>query len=187
MPDCSYGEIQIGGKVAVKLASHALTHKSDVGGIVLGVEGSDAASAFCVIADRLEAADRRQDMDGVVVQEMVPPGVELLIGATQDPSYGPLVAFGIGGVNVELWKDLVFRLAPLRDVDAEAMLDGVRARALLDGFRGAPPVDRAAVIDALHRVSHMVAHLPQIRELDINPLIAGPAGVIAVDARVRVG
>jgi len=185
--DAARAARQIGGKVAVKLASHALTHKSDVGGIVLGVEGSDAASAFCTIADRLEAADRREAMDGVVVQEMVPPGVELLIGATQDPSYGPLVAFGIGGVNVELWKDLVFRLAPLRDIDAEAMLNGVRARALLDGFRGAPPVDRAALLDALHRVSHMVAHLPQIRELDINPLIAGPGGVVAVDARVRVG
>lgn len=176
----------IGGEVAVKLASHALTHKSDVGGIVLGVEGAEAAAAFCTIAARLEAVGRRELMDGVIVQEMVPAGVELLVGATVDPAYGPLVAFGIGGVNVELWKDLVFRLAPLRDVDAEDMLGGVRAKALLDGFRGAPAVDRAAVRDVLHRVSHLVASLPEILELDINPLIALPDGVVAVDARVRV-
>lgn len=185
--DAARAALSIGGKVAVKLVSEKISHKSDVGGVILGVEGTAAASAFCTIAARLEALGLRDQMEGVTIQEMVPPGVELLVGATLDPAYGPMIGFGIGGVNVELWKDIVFRLAPLRDVDAEDMLKGIRAHALLNGFRGAPAVDRAAVLDTLLRVSQLVQDLPEILELDINPLVASPTGVVAVDARIKVG
>ncbi len=180
--------IALGGRVAVKLLSSSLVHKSDVGGVRLGVEGSGAAAAWCDIAARLTELGHRDGMEGVTVSEMVPSGVELLVGATVDPVYGPMVAFGIGGVQVELWKDLVFRLAPLRDVDAAAMLDGIRARALLDGFRGSPPVNRAALQDLLLRVSRMMMDHPELVELDLNPVIALPDGkLVVVDARVRVG
>lgn len=185
--DAARAALSIGGKVAVKLVSEKISHKSDVGGVILGVEGTAAASAFCTIAARLEALGLRDQMEGVTIQEMVPSGVELLVGATLDPAYGPMIGFGIGGVNVELWKDIVFRLAPLRDVDAEDMLKGIRAHALLNGFRGAPAVDRAAVLDTLLRVSQLVQDLPEILELDINPLVASPTGVVAVDARIKVG
>ena len=184
--DAARAALSIGGKVAVKLVSEKISHKSDVGGVILGIEGTAAASAFCTIAARLEALGLRDQMEGVTIQEMVPTGVELLVGATLDPAYGPMIGFGIGGVNVELWKDIVFRLAPLRDVDAEDMLKGIRAHALLNGFRGAPAVDRAAVLDTLLRVSQLVQDLPEILELDINPLVASPAGVVAVDARIKV-
>lgn len=180
--------VSIGGKLAIKLQSSTITHKSDVGGVILGVEGPEAAAgAFASIAWRLESRGRRSEMEGVVVQELLPPGVELLVGATLDPSYGHLVAFGAGGVNVELWRDLVFRVAPLRDVDVEDLLVGIRAHALLDGFRGAPPVDKGALRKVLLAVSRMVEVFPEIQELDLNPVLALPDGAIAVDARIRVG
>ncbi len=185
--DAARAAVSIGGKLAVKLHSSTITHKSDVGGVILGVEGPEAvAGAFASIAWRLESRGLRGEMEGVLVQELLPPGVELLVGATLDPSYGHLVAFGAGGVNVELWKDLVFRVAPLRDLDVEDMIQGIKARALLEGFRGAPPVDKNALVRLILAVSRMVESFPEIQELDLNPVLALPDGVVAVDARVRL-
>jgi len=138
--------------------------------------------------ERLEALGREGEMEGLVVQEMVPAGVETFVGVTQDPSFGPLLGFGLGGINVELWRDVVFRIHPVTSVDAWEMLGEIRGVKLLDGFRGTPPADRAALADALLRVSRMVGDLPEIRELDVNPLVALPPGqgVVALDARIRV-
>ncbi len=177
----------LGYPLALKLASETITHKSDVGGVVLGLASADQVrAAFTTVADRLTALGRRGEMDGVLLQPMIAPGVETFIGATRDPEFGHLLAFGIGGVNVELWKDVVFRVAPIRDVDAHAMIDGIRARALLEGFRGAPPVDKPALADALLRISQLVHDFPALAEIDLNPLVAHPRGAIAVDARIRV-
>ncbi|MBI4869823.1 MAG: acetate--CoA ligase family protein [Candidatus Wallbacteria bacterium] len=181
---------QIGFPVALKLVSDTLTHKSDVGGVVLGLEDADSVGeAYRAIGERLSRRGLQDQMDGVMVQEMVRGGVEAFVGVTQDPLYGPLIGFGIGGVNVEVWKDVVFRVHPLTDRDAREMLEQIRGVKLLDGYRGAAPADREALADALLRVSRMVGDLPEIRELDINPLIARRPGkgVIAVDARIRVG
>lgn len=183
------GASRLGFPVAVKLVSSSVTHKSDVGGVVLDVPSAGAVwEAASAMRRRLEEAGRAGDLEGFLVQRMAPRGVETFIGLTHDPAFGPLVAFGIGGTNVEVWRDVVFRVAPLSDVDAHEMLDQIRAVRLLDGFRGAPPADRAALADALLRVSRLAVDLPEVRELDLNPLIARApgAGVVAVDARVRV-
>ncbi len=128
-------------------------------------------------------------MEGVLVQQMAPRGVEIFVGMTCDPSLGPLIAFGIGGTNVEVWRDVVFRVAPLTTTDAAEMLDEIRGRKLLDGFRGSPAADRAAIVDVLLRVSRLALEAPEIVEIDINPLVAfePERGVLAVDARIRIG
>jgi len=177
----------VGFPLALKLVSDTITHKSDVGGVVLRLHSAqEVRSAFVALEERLAGMGRRAEMKGVQLQAMVTGGVETFIGATRDPEFGHLLGFGIGGVYVELWKDVVFRVAPLRDVDAEAMIAQIRGRALLEGFRGGPTVDKGALTDALLRVSAMVEAHPRIVEIDINPLMALPHGAIAVDARIRV-
>lgn len=180
---------ELGFPVAVKLHSATITHKSDVGGVVLGLETPEAVAAACeAIRGRLRASGREGEMAGVQVQAMAPRGVETFVGVVHDPAYGPLIAFGSGGVNVEIWRDVVFRVHPITDQDAREMLERIRGASLLDGHRGAPPADRAALVETLLRVGRMVADLPRLRELDLNPLIARPVGqgVVAVDARLRL-
>ena len=117
---------------------------------------------------------------------MAKGGVETFVGATYDPQFGHLMGFGIGGVNVELWKDVVFRMAPLRDTEARAMLDQIRARRLLEGFRGGPEVDKDALASVLLRVSRLVQDFPALVDVDVNPLSAREDGVLALDGRIRV-
>jgi acyl-CoA synthetase (NDP forming) len=178
---------EVGYPLALKLASDTITHKTDVGGVILNLRDRAAVrAAFLALEDRLTTIGRRSEMRGVLLQQMVSGGIETFVGATRDPQYGHLLGFGIGGVHVELWKDVAFRVAPVRDTEARAMLDQIKARALLDGFRGGPKAHKEALADVLLRVSQLVGEFPQIVELDINPLIALPTGCIAVDARVRV-
>ncbi len=177
-----------GARLVVKLIAGTIQHKSDVGGVILGVRTPEAAAAaFDAIRARLAALGREGEMEGALLQEQVASPTELFAGATRDPAFGPLIGFGIGGVNVELWKDIAFRVAPLRDTDARQMPDQLRARALLDGFRGAPPVDRAQIADLLLRLSHLVDTFPRIAELDLNPVLPTARGLVAVDARIRLG
>jgi acetate---CoA ligase (ADP-forming) len=168
--------------VAVKAFGPTLLHKTDVGGVKLGL-GNLAAlrDAFDEMKGRLGSA-----MTGVIVQKMVPRGVELVVGVSTDPAFGHLIAVGSGGTLVELLADVAFRIHPLTDSDADEMLQQVRVSKLLAGVRGAAPADVAAVKNTLARVSALVGICPEIRELDVNPLIALPSGVIAVDARARV-
>ena len=180
---------RIGFPVALKLASETITHKTEVGGVVLGLTNAEAVyEAFTAIRQNLARTGREREMAGALVQEMVPRGVETFVGVTQAPGYGSLLGFGIGGVAVEVWKDVAFRVAPITDRDAASMLDQIRGARLLDGFRGGPRADRAALVATLLSVSQMVGDLPEIAEMDINPLVAFEPGrgVIAVDARIRV-
>lgn len=173
--------------VALKLISDTITHKSDVGGVALGLRGGAAVrAAWEAMTRRLDALGRVGEMRGALVQEMAPAGVETFVGATRDAVFGPLVGFGLGGVQVELWKDVVFRVSPLRDRDAAEMLDQIRAKALLEGFRGSAPVDRAALIDVILRVSRLVEELHEVVEIDLNPVVALPRGAVVVDARIRI-
>ncbi|MCB9578981.1 MAG: acetate--CoA ligase family protein [Polyangiaceae bacterium] len=179
----------IGFPVALKLMSREITHKSDVSGVVLGLLRREAVEdAFAGLRMRLAEQGLDSKMDGVVVQAMAQRGLETFVGVTHDAQFGPLIGFGMGGVSVEVWKDVVFRVPPLTDLDAREMLDGIRGSCLLDGFRGEPPADREALVDTLLRISRLVADVPEILELDINPLIALPpgSGVLAVDARIRI-
>jgi acyl-CoA synthetase (NDP forming) len=178
-----------GFPVAIKLASPTISHKTEVGGVVLGVrDAGGVRAAFADIAARLEALGRRAEMTGVTVQPMAGAGVETIVGMTRDPSFGPLLMFGLGGTQVELLHDVVFRVHPLTDRDAAEMVRGIRGAALLRGYRGAPAGDVAALEEILLRVDRLVADHPAIAELDLNPLLVRPAGsgCVALDARVAV-
>ncbi len=180
---------RIGFPVALKLVSESITHKSDVGGVVLDVRNAaEVAAAFQAIENRLRQLGRDKEMAGVSVQQMVREGVEAIVGVTFDRSFGPLIMFGLGGVHVELMHDVVFRIHPLTDRDARHMVRAVRGYPLLEGYRGAPPGDVAAVERTLLRVSQLVGDHPDIVEMDLNPIKVLPPGrgCTVVDARVAV-
>jgi acyl-CoA synthetase (NDP forming) len=180
---------QMGFPVAVKLASTTLTHKSDVGGVVLGLESEEQVRrAFADIGRRLDDQGLRAQMEGVTVQPMIVDGVEAIVGMTQDPSFGPVLMFGLGGVYVELLRDVTFNVAPVTDKDVREMLTSVRGAKLLEGWRGAPAVDRGALENAILRLSQLVGELPELAELDLNPLkvLPGSRGCVVVDARIAV-
>ena len=173
---------EIGYPVALKVAGPEILHKSDVGGVMLDIADDPALrAAFGALKDRLGPA-----MTAAVVQQMVRGGVELLVGAIFDPTFGPLIACGSGGILVDLVHDTTFRIHPLTDIDAAEMLDSLKGAILLRGYRGRPPADERAAIDVLLRVSALLDICPEIQELDINPLKVLEQGVRAVDVRVRV-
>jgi acetyl coenzyme A synthetase (ADP forming)-like protein len=175
--------------VAVKLDSSSLVHKTDVGGVVLGLNSeSEVRKAFNDIEAKLTGLGRQNEMAGVVVQEMVKGGIETIAGVTQDPSFGPLIMFGFGGVYTELIKDVVLRLHPLTDLDAGEMISSIKMAKLFEGFRGAPPSDIKALEDLLLRLSTMVDDLQQIGELDFNPVMVMPEGegYWVIDAKIMV-
>ncbi len=180
---------RLGFPVAVKLASDTITHKSDVGGVRLDLRNArEVHEAFVAIETRLAGIGKRAEMAGVTVQQMIREGLETIVGMTRDPSFGPLMLFGLGGVQVELLKDVFFRVHPLTDLDASAMVHGIRGAKLLDGYRGAPPGDVPKLEEALLRISQLVGEFPAIAEMDLNPLKVLPPGrgCVALDARVLV-
>lgn len=173
--------------VAVKVA--AAIHKADVGALRLGLgSGAAVAEAITEIRANLTAAGLAEHADRYVVQEMVGDGIEMVVGVRHDPSFGPIVVTGAGGTLVELLRDVSVRITPLTDVDVRDMLEGLRMAPLLRGYRGAPPADVAALTDLLHRVSAMVEDLPEVAELDLNPVFVRPVGQgsLAVDVRMRL-
>ncbi|HEY1304268.1 MAG TPA: GNAT family N-acetyltransferase [Vicinamibacterales bacterium] len=173
----------IGYPVALKAAGPEIVHKTDVGGVILDIANEhDLRQAYATLTSRVGDA-----MTATVVQHMVPGGVELLIGATADPIFGPVVACAMGGVLVDLLHDSTFRLHPLTDTDATDMVAGLKSVALLRGYRGHPPVDEHAVVDALLRVSALLEICPEIQDIELNPLKVFEHGACAVDVRVRVG
>ena len=170
----------VGYPVAAKLASPRVLHKSDIGAVRLNLENEDTVrQAFEEI--------KQEGMEGILVQKML-HGVEVMIGVTEDSSFGPLIAFGLGGIHVEVLADVCFRVTPLTDRDAEEMIRQIRGYRLLEGYRGHPPADIDAIKSVLLRVSRMVEDIPEIRELDLNPIFALPPdqGCFVVDARIRV-
>lgn len=174
----------MGYPVALKLVSADITHKSDVGGVVLNLsDGEAVARAFGQIMDAARAANASAKLDGVLVQKMLTGGQELIIGARRDPQFGALVLVGTGGVEVELVRDVATAIAPLSPAQAERLLDETIAGKRLHGWRNISPADRTAVIDALVRLSHLAADFPQIAEVEINPFYALPMGGFAVDVR----
>lgn len=175
----------LGFPVAMKVVAPEVVHKSDVGGVVLGVDTPAAArAAFDAIVGRVGARVPGARIAGVLVQRMAPPGRELIAGASREPDFGALVMFGLGGVFVEALRDVVFRVAPLDPRQADEMIDAIRGAAIVRGLRGESPLDRAAIADVLRRVAQLAHDFPEIRELDLNPLIAFAHGVVAADARV---
>lgn len=174
----------LGYPVVLKALSAHVVHKSDVGGVALGLMGpaavrqEAAAMRARVLRQIPEATDLR-----FLVQRMVEGSVEVILGGRQDPAFGPVVMFGMGGIFVEIFEDVTFRVAPLTRTDAEEMIAEVRGKALLDGARGRLPVDREALVEAILAFSRLLIENPTIAEIEINPLLALPEGVVAVDAR----
>ncbi|MGW7680648.1 acetate--CoA ligase family protein [Kribbella sp. NPDC054772] len=181
---------EIGFPVVLKIVSPDILHKTDAGGVVVGVDSADAArDAFDKILANARSYKADAEITGVQVQKMlVTDGdvQEVIVGAVTDPTFGKVVAFGLGGVLVEVLKDVTFRLAPLSDDEARAMIDGIGAREMLDGVRGAQPVDKDALGDLVRRLSDLVTDFPEFAEVDLNPVLAGPDGATAVDFRIIV-
>ncbi len=180
---------RVGFPVAVKLASRTIVHKTEAGGVALNLRDAAAVrSAWKAMRERLAAGGRAAEMDGVVVQPMLTGGVEVMIGVTHDPVFGPLVAFGLGGIHVEILGDVRFRVTPLTDRDAADIVREIKGYRLLEGYRGHPPADLAALESLLLRISHLVETVPEIVELDLNPVfaLAPGRGALIVDARIRV-
>jgi acetyltransferase len=176
---------ELGYPVALKAVARKVVHKTEAGAVRLDIETAAELRAAC--ADMAAAVARAAPgaaLDGFLVQRMVRGGRETIVGVARDRVFGPLVMFGLGGVLVEALRDVTFRMAPLAALDAHDLVQGIRGLPLLQGVRGAPPVDFAAVTDTILRVSQMAVDLPEMAELDINPLLAFPDRVIAVDARV---
>ncbi len=179
---------QIGFPVVLKIASPDILHKTDVGGVKVGLRNAEQLrDAYELMVYRAQRYLPQAHLWGCLVQKMVPAGgQEVLVGMNRDPQFGPLVTFGLGGIYVETLKDVTFRIAPFSVQSAEKMLTEIRARAILDGVRGEPPVDKAAIVDSLLRVGQLVQDFPEIVELDINPLMVYPQGqgAIAIDMRL---
>jgi acetyl coenzyme A synthetase (ADP forming)-like protein len=176
---------RIGFPVVMKIVSPQILHKTEAGGVLVGVKSAEeAARAYATIVANARKYDERAEILGVQVQQMIGGGQEVIIGAVTDPAFGKLVAFGMGGVLVEVLKDITFRLAPATTEDALSMLDGIAAAEILRGVRGAPPVDRTALATMIEQVSALVADFPEISELDLNPVFASERGATAADVRV---
>ena len=179
---------EIGYPVVMKIVSPDILHKTEVGGVVVGVSSAAAAeAAYQKIVDAARGHAPNAKVEGVQVQQMLTgQAQEVIVGAVTDPSFGKLVAFGLGGVLVEVLKDVTFRLAPASTEDALSMLDGIQAAEVLRGVRGADPIDRDALARIVVAVSNLIADFPEIQEIDLNPIFATKDGATAVDALISV-
>jgi acyl-CoA synthetase (NDP forming) len=172
---------ELGYPVALKVGSAEVVHKTDGGGVALGLENGTAVQlAFDEMQARFGDA-----MDGAVVQRMAPAGLEVIVGVTQDPLFGALLLFGLGGVTAELLADRALRILPLTDEDAHELVRSLRTSPLLFGYRGAPPLDVAALEDVIMRVAQLAQDVPEITEMDLNPIIVHEHGVVVVDGKAR--
>ncbi|WP_288007342.1 acetate--CoA ligase family protein [Thermofilum sp.] len=177
---------KIGFPVVMKVISPDIVHKSDVGGVALDVKTPDEAREKYMTITRsvmLRAPNAR--VTGILVEEMLPRGLEMIVGASRDPFFGPIVMIGVGGIFVEVLKDVSFRVAPLTPPDAYDMLRDLKGYSLFGGFRGMGPLDEEAVVDVLMKVSEMITQLDEVAEIDINPLLVFERGRGAKVADVR--
>jgi len=175
---------ETGFPVVLKVRSQAIAHKTDAGGVRLGL--TDEGTVRLAYRGIMEKA-RLIDQDArVTVHPMASPGVELLVGMTTDPQFGQVMAFGLGGILVELFKDITFRQVPLLEKDAVEMINSIKGSAVLKGYRGRPPVNTTAVTDIILKISRLVEGEPRIKEVDLNPVFAYPEGALVADARIIV-
>lgn len=171
----------------LKIVSPDITHKSDTGGVKVGLASAeDVKQAFDEIVAAAKKADPKARIDGVAVQKMAPAGTEVIVGMSKDPQFGPVMMFGLGGIFVEVLKDVAFRIVPLELKDAKQMVREIKGFPVLEGVRGQPPADLAALEGLILKVSEFVDSHPEIEELDLNPVFASADGVIAVDARIVI-
>jgi acetate---CoA ligase (ADP-forming) len=171
---------EIGFPVVVKADSPSVLHKSDQGGVTLNLpDGAVVRRAAEAMTARFQTSDLR-----FLIQKQAAPGRELIVGGKRDGEIGPMIMFGLGGIYVEVLRDVAFKLCPVADTEVEEMILSLKAKTLLDGVRGEAGLDRKAVVEVVQRVSHLLVDFPAIREMDINPVIAHEKGVVAADARI---
>jgi acyl-CoA synthetase (NDP forming) len=176
---------KMGFPVALKILSPQISHKSDIGGVRLNLASEEeVASAFDKIVEAARRAEPDATVQGVSVQKMARPGVEVIMGMTKDPQFGPVLMFGLGGIFVEVLKDVAFRIVPLVPRDAHQMIREIQGFPVLQGYRGQEPADLDALEKMLLQLSEFVEAHPEIQELDLNPIFAYPDGALAVDARI---
>ena len=176
---------ELGYPVVLKIVSEQISHKSDVGGVKLGLSSvDDVTAAFDAIMEAAGSAAPDATLDGVSVQRMAEPGIEVITGMTTDAQFGPVLMFGLGGVLVEVLKDVAFRVVPITARDARQMVREIQGFPLLQGHRGQEPADLAALEGLLLKLSEFIEAHPDVTELDLNPVFAYPKGAVAVDARI---
>jgi acyl-CoA synthetase (NDP forming) len=176
---------EIGYPVVLKIVSPDIIHKSDAGGVMVNLKNaSDVQKAYGKILENVKKYNANAKIVGVLVQEMAPQSTETIVGAIKDPQFGQTIMFGLGGIFVELLKDVNFRIAPITKDDAKEMITQLKAYPLLKGFRNSPPADIDALISILLSTSRLVMENPEIKELDLNPVLAYQSGAKTVDARI---
>jgi len=171
--------------VVLKINSRDVIHKSDSGGVKLGlVNATQVGKAYSEIMSSIKRAYPEAQIEGISVQPMVPPGVEVIIGMSKDPQFGPVIMFGLGGILVEVLKDVSFRIVPVTERDAKEMIREIKGYPILEGYRGQKPASMPALEKLIVKVSQFVEKNIDIRELDLNPVFAYPDKAVAVDARI---
>ena len=176
---------KMGFPVVLKIVSPDIIHKSDIGGVKLGLaNATQVGKAYTEIMAAAKKANKKADIHGISVQKMARPGVEVIMGMSKDAQFGPVLMFGLGGVFVEVLKDVAFRIVPLNRRDASQMIREIKGYPLLEGYRGQEPANVTALEDLLLKLSDFVDKNPQIKEMDLNPIFAYKDGALAVDARV---
>jgi acyl-CoA synthetase (NDP forming) len=175
----------IGYPVVLKIISPDIIHKSDVGGVVINLKTpEEVKEAYRKILTKAKKHKADAEITGILIQEMAPKSTEVIVGATKDPQFGPALMFGLGGVFVEILEDVTFRIAPITEKDAIEMITEVKAYPLLKGYRGQPPADIGAITSILLNTSRLVVDYPEIKELDLNPIMVYEKGAKTVDARI---
>ncbi len=176
---------EIGYPVVLKIVSPDIIHKSDAGGVIVNLKNpAEVTNAYKKIIENVKKYNANAKIVGVLVQEMAPQSTEVIVGAIKDPQFGQTVMFGLGGIFVEILKDVNFRVAPITAEDAKEMITELKAYPLLKGYRNTPPADIDALVSILCNTSRLVMDNPEIKELDLNPIMAYPKGAKTVDARI---
>ena len=176
---------KLGFPVVLKIVSPQVLHKSDAGGVLIDIrDEAGVREGYKTILENVKAYAPDAEITGILVQEMAPWGTEVIVGSTKDPTFGATLMFGLGGIFVEILKDVSFRLAPINRSDAEEMVKEIKAYKILEGVRGKPPSDREAIVEILLKTSEMLVECPEISELDMNPVLIYEEGAKIVDARI---
>jgi acyl-CoA synthetase (NDP forming) len=176
---------KIGFPVALKITSPDVVHKTDSGGVRLGLKNASEVKKAC--DDILKSVKKKYPralIHGISVQKMVPPGTEVIIGTSKDPQFGPVIMFGVGGIFVEVLKDVSFRVIPVKRKDAQEMIREIKGFPLLEGYRGKEPANIPALVEMILKISRFINENPQIREMELNPVFAYKDKALAVDARI---
>ena len=178
-------EKDIGYPVVMKIVSSDIIHKTDAGGVKVGIkDGEEATAAYQEIISKAKKYNKNAKISGVIVYSMVPQGTEIIIGMMKDPHFGPVAMFGLGGIFVEILKDISFRILPIEEIDAEEMINEIKGYKILKGARGETPKDLEAIKNLLMKISQLSIENPEIKEIDLNPIFVFKKGLQIVDARM---